>query len=238
MKSGIYKITNVFNGKFYIGSAANFNHRWRIHKRQLNENTHHSKKLQNAWNKYGEENFKFEILITCEKEELIAFEQLYIDEEKPEYNILKIAGSSLGYKHRAEDILKMSLAMKGRPSSMKDKTHCEEAKAKMSIAKKGHKYGVNRYYTKETRLKMGIAKTGNKYCLGRNQLDETKAKIAATLTGRTHKQESKDKVSKSLIGNTRALGKKMPVESSIKKSIAMKNHYAIKEILKSWSCAL
>lgn len=142
--SGIYLITNTINNKHYIGSAVSFEGRWTKHKSLLNLNKHKNKHLQNAVNKYGIDNFKFEILYTCSKEELLHYEQIYMDLWKPEYNILKIAGSSLGYKHTEETLAKLrkpksdehkkklSEACKGRTSSFKGKTHTEENKKKHS----------------------------------------------------------------------------------------------------------
>lgn len=77
--SGIYKITNNVNGKFYIGSSQNISRRWYDHKRELRIQKHHNKYLQRAWNKYGEENFSFEIVEECKVEELSDREQLYIE---------------------------------------------------------------------------------------------------------------------------------------------------------------
>lgn len=51
-KSGVYKITNTINGNFYIGSSIRIRERWYEHKYLLNKGTHHSKHLQNSWNKY------------------------------------------------------------------------------------------------------------------------------------------------------------------------------------------
>ena len=62
MKSGIYKITNLKNGKFYIGSSKDIERRWWEHTNELDKNIHINKKLQNAWNFYGKDNFKFEII--------------------------------------------------------------------------------------------------------------------------------------------------------------------------------
>jgi len=56
----VYKITNKINNKFYIGRTKNFKERKRNHIRLLTNNKHHCIHLQNAWNKYGEENFLFE----------------------------------------------------------------------------------------------------------------------------------------------------------------------------------
>lgn len=62
MKKGIYKITNKINGKVYIGESFDIESRWRQHINELNNNTHHSYKLQHDWNKYGKDGFKFEII--------------------------------------------------------------------------------------------------------------------------------------------------------------------------------
>ena len=57
--SGIYKIVNKINGKYYVGSSKDvINYRWIHHKRALRSNRHKNDYLQNAWNKYGEDNFE------------------------------------------------------------------------------------------------------------------------------------------------------------------------------------
>jgi len=78
---GIYCIENLVNGKKYIGSSNNIHSRWNQHKRSLNKNMHHSILLQRAWNKYGENNFKFYILEVndCNKKELFKREQYWMD---------------------------------------------------------------------------------------------------------------------------------------------------------------
>jgi group I intron endonuclease len=89
---GIYKITNLVNGKIYYGSSKDIEKRWRIHKNNLNNNKHHNIKLLNAWNKYGEENFKFDVIEECDETILLEKEQYYLD-LKPDYNIgLKSSG--------------------------------------------------------------------------------------------------------------------------------------------------
>lgn len=72
IKSGVYKIVNIVNGKFYVGSSININKRWGEHKRSLRKNCHNNDFLQKSWNKHGEINFKFEILeIVIDETELI-----------------------------------------------------------------------------------------------------------------------------------------------------------------------
>jgi group I intron endonuclease len=101
--AGIYWIKNLINGKIYIGSTTCFKKRFRDHRKYLKEKKHKNKHLQSAWDKYGEENFVFEILEKLENDSgLIAREQFFIDSLKPEYNICKIAGNSLGVKRTEE----------------------------------------------------------------------------------------------------------------------------------------
>lgn len=98
INSGIYIIVCLITNKMYVGSALCFKYRWSKHLRELRNNIHHSSRLQNAWNKYGEENFIFEIIEKCCREKLIEREQFYIDELYSFYNICKTAGSKLGVK--------------------------------------------------------------------------------------------------------------------------------------------
>lgn len=61
--SGIYTITNKTTGRLYIGESLDIYRRWHDeHIPQLRKNRHYNKELQNDFNKYGEENFSFEVL--------------------------------------------------------------------------------------------------------------------------------------------------------------------------------
>jgi group I intron endonuclease len=88
--SGIYKITNTINGKFYIGSARSLYKRLSEHQEKLKKNKHKNPHLQNSYNKYGNV-FSFEIIKMCNIEELFIVEQYYLDILNPEYNINKQA---------------------------------------------------------------------------------------------------------------------------------------------------
>lgn len=77
-KSGIYQIRNLINDKKYIGSTKNFSNRFSSHKRLLRKNCHTNQHLQNAWNKSGEDFFKFEILEFVNVDSLLLIEQQYL----------------------------------------------------------------------------------------------------------------------------------------------------------------
>lgn len=89
-KSGIYKIINLINNKYYIGSTVDLNRRSKEHKTSLKKNRHYSIKLQNAVNKYGLDNFKIEIIKLIDDISLVReFEEFYInffDSVKSGYN--------------------------------------------------------------------------------------------------------------------------------------------------------
>jgi group I intron endonuclease len=96
-ESGIYEIVNLVNGKRYVGSAVEFARRWRGHRSCLVRGKHHSRYLQNAWNKYGEAAFDFRVIELCDPQILIEREQFHIN-ERAEYNCSPSAGSILGLK--------------------------------------------------------------------------------------------------------------------------------------------
>ena len=76
---GVYKITNKVNGKIYIGSSKDIYKRWKHHVCRLNSGKHVNSYLQNAWNKYGEDSFIFDIQEVCDENHIREREQYYID---------------------------------------------------------------------------------------------------------------------------------------------------------------
>lgn len=114
MISCIYSIKNLQSGKRYIGSCKSLHRRIRLHIRSLRHNNHHSLVLQRAFDKYQIENFCVEVLEKVDNcENLISREQYYLDFYNPDYNIAKVAGSSLGIKRSEETKEKVRKAILG-----------------------------------------------------------------------------------------------------------------------------
>ena len=84
---GIYKITNKINGKCYIGQSNDINRRWR---QELSPNAKLNPHLARAFEKYGTDNFEFEIIEECQRELLNEREQFWI-------NIYNSADKNFGY---------------------------------------------------------------------------------------------------------------------------------------------
>lgn len=72
MTCGIYKITNLINGKAYIGQSINIKRRWRDEKMaaQNSSKGDYDSVRSKAIRKYGIENFSFEIIEECSREKL------------------------------------------------------------------------------------------------------------------------------------------------------------------------
>jgi group I intron endonuclease len=150
--SGIYKITNNRNNKFYIGSSVDIHARWATHKYLLSGNKHTSKHLQNAWNLYGESDFTFSIIEEIETDKLIEREQYWLDlnktyESENGYNILRKAGTTLGFEHSEETKLKIGLSAKGKPKPRK------KPKKQKEIKIRGAKL-IGRKYSEEHKRKI------------------------------------------------------------------------------------
>lgn len=80
---GVYKITNMVNGKIYVGSSKDIKTRWSQHKKKLNSETHGNSHLQSAWILYGRDSFVFEVLEECSVEKQFEREQYYLNVLNP-----------------------------------------------------------------------------------------------------------------------------------------------------------
>lgn len=183
MNTGVYEILNTVNGKRYVGSAVLFRTRFAVHRHELRRGEHHSKKLQNAWDKYGQEAFVFRKLFVCAKDMLTFYEQRAIDTFNPEYNILKLARSSLGYKHAPEALARMSKAQRSRPPR-EGRPLSEETKQKIGDKNRG------RVVSESTREKLRAARAGKTPARGMQHSLEARAKMSAARKGKPRPPEA------------------------------------------------
>lgn len=177
--SGVYEIRCIVSNKFYVGSAVDLRARRSDHGKALRGNRHRNRHLQNAWNKYGESSFVFSVLeFVKDKEKLIEREQHYIDTSNPEYNIARVAGSCLGYRHTEEAKMKVSKANKGRVFSE------DILKKKRSVMRDIITKNIGVPRSESTKEKLRKAMTG------RVMSEETKNKIRRANTGRVVSEET------------------------------------------------
>jgi len=227
----IYKIRNLVNQKFYVGSTINAKERFKSHRSRLRGGRHHSKHLQSAWNKYGEECFKFEIieevadvttLRTIEDQWLLDNvgkphcynKSMYSDapmrgvpkEEHPSFGRPKTEAT----REAISDGVKRRYAEADYTPRL-GKTHSDETKdiisAKVQAAVSEGR-GGKFIPSEETRLRMSQALRGNQNAKGHVRTEEHRRKLAEAnignqhWLGRQHTEESKAKMSKPVLETT------------------------------------
>ena len=154
-KSGVYRWTNKLNGNSYIGGSTDLSRRFANYY-NYNKIIKSNMNINKAILKYGYSHFSLEILEYCKPNNILTREQYYLDLYKPIYNILKKAGSSLGYRHTYETKAFISSIKTGKTGIKKiGVKHTEETKLKIS------KSLVGRKLSKETISKM-IGRGGKK----------------------------------------------------------------------------
>ena len=113
MKSGIYIIRNLVNNKVYIGKSKNVSQRKNAHFNALKLNKHNNQHLQNSYNKYGKDNFQFDILEYCEESLLPTREMYFIELHRNNYNIIQSIDNRQNFPQEMKDKMKQSKINKG-----------------------------------------------------------------------------------------------------------------------------
>jgi len=151
---GIYIIQNKINNHIYIGSSVNIKQRFSQHKSTLRHNTHRNKHLQNAWNKYKEENFEFIIIeYHCDIDKVLSRENRYIRIYKPEYNNI-LVNSEGRFVHSEET--RRKIGIKSREKFIKNPA-LKEQWVNIHKGKEPWNKGKRGIYSKETLEKMSQA---------------------------------------------------------------------------------
>lgn len=137
----VYKIINQRNAKFYVGSSTRVRTRFQTHRRELRAGIHHCVPLQRAWRKYGDANFRFEIIAEVEtNEEMIALENEWLIAHQ-------------GTRHCYNTGTRAGAAFMGRH-------HTDEAKAAVSVAQQGKRHRLGHQNSPEHRSRISAAMKG------------------------------------------------------------------------------
>ena len=152
--SGIYKIVNKVNGKYYVGSSRDIygepHGRFYQHKAHLKCQRHYNSHLQSAWNNYKPESFEFVVVekTTCEKNMILEIEQKYLNVAKTEKHVCyNKSFTACGPDWTEENKRKRSILISGKNNpnygngdkirGVKNpffgKKHTEETKRKMAL---------------------------------------------------------------------------------------------------------
>lgn len=160
-KSGVYMFINNLTNDLYVGSSLNLTKRMSSH--FYYASTEKMKTiLARAMRKYELHNFSLAILEFCEKDLItsIKLEQKWIDHYKPKYNILKIAGSSLGFTHKIETIVKLK-------ELFRKENHPKYGYNTSSDTKKAISEGIKQFYINNSHTKKGLkGKLSAQYGIG------------------------------------------------------------------------
>lgn len=123
---GVYLIFNLINGKRYVGSSKDIYNRFYEHIHNMNNQKGHNAHLQNAWNKYGENNFQFSVLEYTDEENQYEIEQYFIDTIKPEYNLSLNVEANINRIVSPETRAKISNTLKRRYDAGEIHTYRQE----------------------------------------------------------------------------------------------------------------
>ena len=210
---GVYKISNILSGRYYIGYSTNIERRFCVHRSKLRKNCHDNIFLQRAYNLDGEDNYRYDIIHICDTEEeakeieLKYLTDLSIREKLYNLNYNNSGGDLISHHPEKEKIRnqisssllqlmskltsnekKEKFGRSGERNGMYGKTHTKEVKFLISAANKGNTYCKGKKASEETRRRMSEGaklKIGEKNpFFGKHHTEETIQKIKDKSRGR------------------------------------------------------
>ncbi len=181
MICGVYQIRNVLDGELYVGSAVETDRRWDFHLYQLRKGIHTSQRLQEAWNRDGEESFIFEILLPCAPEELAQEEERIQAELCPTYNE-RLRGYTLSEETR-QKISAAALEVASRPGDRERRSE----RAKQQPRSDDHER-LSFEYTPEVRENMRAAALKRFERLHANQTEEERIARSEEMSRRSYQR--------------------------------------------------
>jgi group I intron endonuclease len=160
MTRGIYKIINIVNNKFYVGSAVDLKRRKTRHFSELRTGKHNNRHLQAAWVKYGEQSFVFVVVEELQADaDLLAAENVWLKDH---------VGKAYCYNIGVDATAPM-LGVSGEASPTWGRKRTPEELAAQNWAGRKH--------ANESKEKI------RQHLIGKPKSAEVRAKISATLSG-------------------------------------------------------
>ncbi len=208
---GIYMITNLINGKKYIGQSRNIPTRWMNEKKSRGINQH----LFNAIKKYGIDNFQFEAIESCTVELLNVRENFYILYFKtylPEFGYNKTTGGDNCIMSE-ETRVKISKSNLGKTMTKETKYKMSQYMKSLSFEERSRRWSVRNKPTDTTKQKISMALIGIK------RSKETKRKIGIKNKGKSPSIETRLKMRKSHLGKKQTIEHINKVAAKMRKPI-------------------
>lgn len=217
MTTGIYGIFCTANSKVYVGKSCNIEERLLDHRAELKNNRHRNSHLQAAWSRYGESEFLFCLIESCDRDALNEHEVFWIRYLGTfENGFNQTAGGDGGLKNQ----------------NFLGKAHSEETKRKIGDASKGRKHSP------EVRMKM--RHMGNQYRRNIPHSEESRQKISTANKGKKRSDESRRKISEALKGKPKSeehrrkcsdwqWGRTLSPESVLKREATRRRNWLLKK---------
>ena len=210
---GVYKITCLSSGKYYIGYSKEINKRFHTHKMLLRGSRHFNILLQRAYDKYGFDDFTFETLHTCNTiDEAKLLELQYLDDINIRHLLYNMHYNNSGgdllthHPNRTEIIEKRKRSCRIMIDGLTPEKRKEIFGQK--IGEKNGMYG--RTHTDEVKKRSSEIHKGNTYCKGKKASDETRHKLSIVASqrigdanpfyGKHHSEETKQKLREAKTG--------------------------------------
>jgi len=177
---GVYKISNILSGRYYIGYSTNIERRFSVHRSKLKQNCHDNIFLQRAYNLDGEDKFKYDIIHKCDTEEEAKDIELQYLTDLSIRDMLY----NLNYNNSGGDLL----TNHPEKEAIREKIikSCKETLSKMTPEERTQKYGkfgerngmYGKTHTDESRKKFSELHKGNTYRKGIIASEKTRQKMS------------------------------------------------------------